>query len=353
MNQNFILFSFICIILLSTSCNCKKSCCVIADNQGNWILLGPSGSSSPGGRTESVVFVIGNYAYMGAGLDNQNKRYNDFYCFDPSSLSWHQVATCAGMTPRNSAVSFVINGNGYVETGWDGYHTLSDFWQYNPSTNSWSQTASIGDSGKTSPRYNAVAFGIDNYGYVTTGNDGANLLKDFWQYDAASDTWKKKTDFPGAARDQAVSFVYNDKSYIVTGAGIDGTSVIDFYSFDPTKPDNLAWTELRHISNLSPDSYDDGYTSIVRYNAVGFVMLNTKSDGGGDRAYITTGAVGGSTTWAYNFATDLWNQKTSYAGQARQGAIGFTVQNRGFVGFGSTGSTCLSNLYEWKPDEQP
>jgi N-acetylneuraminic acid mutarotase len=185
---------------------------------------------------------------------------------------------------------------------------------------------------------------------VSTGNDGSKLVTDFWQFDPTNDSWKKKTDFPGGGRSQAVAFVYNNKGYIVTGLDSNGLSSNDFYSYNPSLADSTAWSELRHISNYSPDSYDDGYSNIVRYNSVGFVMLNTKSDGGGDRAYITTGS-SGSSTWAYNFATDLWNQKTSYERPARQGAIGFTVQNRGFVGFGSNGATTFANIDEWKPDE--
>jgi hypothetical protein len=138
---------------------------------------------------------------------------------------------------------------------------------------------------------------------------------------------------------------------LVSGLGTGGVAVNDFFSYDPSLPDTSAWYQLRHISNYSPDSYDDGYTTIVRYNAVGFVMLNTLSDGGGDRAYLTTGAVGGSITWAYNFADSLWNQKTSYERAARQGAVGFTVQNKGFVGLGASGSSFFANIDEWYPDE--
>jgi len=83
-------------------------------------------------------------------------------------------------------------------------------------------------------------------------------------------------------------------------------------------------------------------------------MLNTKSDGGGDRGYITTGLGQGSltnTTWAYNFATDLWNEKTSYERAVRSGAIGFAVNNLGFAGLGNNGATIYSNIDEWFPDE--
>jgi N-acetylneuraminic acid mutarotase len=306
-------------------------------------------------RAEAVSFVIGNLAYVGTGVDARNIRYNDLWSYNPSGTGfWYQVATNSASTPRSSAVAFAVNGLGYVGTGTDGYVPFSDFWQYDPTGNTWKQVSSIGDATNgLSPRYDAIAFGIDNagYGYVGTGFDYVNYFNDFWQYDPAADKWTQKPTYPGDKRTQAVSFVYNNKGYLVTGVGTGGTALNNFFVFDPSKPDTSAWTELRHISNYSTDSYDDGYTSIVRYNAVGFVMLDTKSDGGGDRAYLTTGVVGGSTTWAYNFATDLWNQKTSYERAGRSGAVGFTVQNRGFVGLGYSGSTYFANIDEWKPDE--
>jgi N-acetylneuraminic acid mutarotase len=329
--------------------SCSRSS-VNPTQDGNWIYVGDFGGKAA--RARAVSFVIGDFAYVGTGVDNQNTRYSDLYRFDPSGTFWYQVAT-APMTPRSSAVAFAVNGKGYVGSGYDGYNALSDFWQYDPTANSWVQKASMGDNNNgLQPRYDAVAFGIDKYGfgYVGTGNDGVNYLNDFWQYDPGTDSWTQKPTYPGFKRTQAVAFVYADKGYLVTGLGTGGAPVNDFFSFDPSKPDTAAWYQLRHISNFSPDSYDDGYTNITRFNAVGFVMTGTISDGGGDRAYITTGSAG-SITWAYNFADSLWNQKTSYERASRSGAVGFTVQNRGFVGLGTTGSATLANIDEWKPDE--
>jgi len=342
---SLLLLSSLSLVLFS----CKKSS-VNPTQDGNWIYVGDFGGKAA--RTEAVSFVIDKYAYVGMGVDNQTNRYSDLWRFDPSGTFWYQVATCP-CTPRSSATAFSVNGNGYVGTGYDGYNALSDFWKYDPNANAWTSIAGIGDATNgLQPRYDAVAFGIDKsgFGYVGTGNDGVNYLNDFWQYDPAADKWTQKPTYPGYKRTQAIAFVYNDKGYLVTGLGTGGATVNDFFSFDPSKPDTSAWTALRHISNYSPDSYDDGYTNIIRYNAVGFVLTGTASDGGGDRAYITTGSAG-SSTWAYNFSTDLWNQKTPYERAARQGAVGFTVQNRAFVGLGTSGSATLANIDEWKPDE--
>jgi len=329
--------------------SCSKTS-VNPTQDGNWIIVGDFGGTA---RTEAVSFVIGDKAYVGTGIDNRNTRYNDLWSFDPAGTTWFQVATNAASAARSSAVAFAVGGKGYVGTGYDGYNYFSDFWQYDPTTNSWKSVAPLGDANNGSqPRLNAVAFGLDKYGfgYVGTGNNGLDPLNDFWKYDPAADKWTQISTYPGGKREQAVAFTYNDKGYLVTGLGTGGTALNDFFVFDPSKPDTSQWTALRHISNYSPDSYDDGYISIVRYNAVGFVMTGTTSDGGGDRAYITTGSAG-PTTWAYNFSNDLWNQKTSYERASRSGAVGFSVNNRGFVGLGTSGSSAFANFDEWKPDQ--
>jgi len=339
--------------------SCSKST-VNPTQDGNWVYVGDFGGTS---RSNAASFVIGNYAYVGTGVDAQHNRYNDLWQFNPSgTTTWFQVATCQNMVPRSSAVGFEVGGKGYIGTGYNGYYGLSDFWQYDPVANSWRQVASLGDANNgLKVRYDAVAFGLDaaGYGYVGTGNDGVNVYNDFWRFTpptSSTDTgsWNQIHDLPGFKRTQAVAFTYNNRGFVVTGVGTGGTTVNDFFSFDPTQPDTLQWYQLRHITNYSTASYDDGYTSIVRSQAVGFVMLNTLSDGGGDRAYITTGTAG-SITWAYNFADSLWNQKTSYERAARSGAVGFTVQNKGFVGLGSSGGSgtgsFFANIDEWYPDE--
>ncbi|HLK27594.1 MAG TPA: kelch repeat-containing protein [Puia sp.] len=348
--KRFHIFLSAITVLIVTLSSCSKSS-VNPTQDGNWVYVGDFGGTS---RTEAISFVIGDKAYIGTGIDQLTTRYSDLWSFDPTSNSWYQVATApADFTPRNSAVAFAVAGMGYVGSGTDGYNYFSDFWQYDPTGNSWKKVASLGDANNgLTPRYNAVAFGLDKYGYgyVGTGNDGrGNQLNDFWQYDPTADKWTELPTYPGFKREQAVAFTHSDKGYLVTGLGTGGAPVNDFVVLDPSNTTN-PWSTLRHISNYSPDSYDDGYTSIIRYNAVGFVMTGTTSDGGGDRAYITTGSAG-STTWAYNFATDLWNQKTSYERASRTGAVGFTVQNRGFVGLGGSGSTPFANIDEWKPDE--
>ena len=76
---------------------------------------------------------------------------------------------------------------------------------------------------------NAVAFAIGQTAYVCTGADSLTFRKEFWKYEAASDSWKKMADFPGEARTGAVTFTIGDKAYVGTGLAGSGTTQSDVH----------------------------------------------------------------------------------------------------------------------------
>jgi N-acetylneuraminic acid mutarotase len=317
------------VMLLAVSCS-KNTSSTSTSTTGDWINRYEMNGSV---RAEAVNFVIGDTAYVGSGFDG-SARLQDFWAYNAASNSWYQCANFPGAA-RNSAVAFAANNKGYVGTGYDGVNKLKDFWQYDPATNQWTQKQDFGGSA----RYDAVAFALNDKGYVATGFDGA-YLKDVWEYDPIKDQWTEKPNGIGSKRSAAVAFVYNNKAYVVTGTN-NGQTVNDFWSYDPTT-DN--WTELRKISNVTDETYDDDYTDIMRYNAVAFVM--------GNYAYLSTGETSGynSNTWRYDFANDQWERRTAFEGAARTGAVGFAVQNRGFVATGNSSTTYFDDVYEFNPN---
>jgi N-acetylneuraminic acid mutarotase len=322
--------------------SCSKST-IPATQEGNWVTM--SSFNGPN-RSEAVSFVIGNNAYVGTGIDQTNKRYNDLWQYDPVQNNWTQVAsmpdtTSAGAsTLRSSAVGFSVGTNGYVGTGYNGFTPMKDFWQYDATSNEWKQIADFAGSA----RYDAVAFGIQSLGYVSTGYDGANAQKDFWQYDPSTDIWTQKVSMGGDKRSGAVAFVYHDKGYITTGIN-SGTLTTDFWVFDPSQPEASSWTQLRHINNYSTDTYDDGYTYIARSNSAAFVI--------GDSAYISTGnnITLYQYTYGYSFKDDLWGQRTNFEGAPREGAVGFSVNGGGYIGLGRSSSAVFDDLREFFPNE--
>jgi len=337
------------LIIIATSLFSCTSNQIPYTQSGNWFTVSAFNGAN---RSEAAVFTIGGLAYLSGGWDGV-RRYNDLWQFDPSGVtgSWFQMASMPASTSsgagtlRSSAIAFSVGQEGYVGTGYDGYNYLADFWQYDVASNSWTQKADFAGG----PRYEAVAFGIGNFGYVSTGYDGLFPQKDFWKYDPSQDSWTPTISMGGAKRYSATTFVWQNKGYILTGVN-SGTAVGDFWQYDPTKPDTSAWTEMRQIYNFSTQSYDDAYTTIERWNAASFIILGTA---GGDKGYLTTGENGAlmTFTWEYDFLTDLWVEKTPFEGAARTGGVGFTVQNRGYVGTGRSSSQPLDDIREFFPNE--
>lgn len=76
-------------------------------------------------------------------------------------------------------------------------------------------------------------------------------------------------------------------------------------------------------------------------------MLNGKG-------YYTCGTNGAllKTTWEYDPATDLWDEKTGFEKTVRTGAIGATVNGRGLILTGKSGSSYLDDINEFYPNDE-
>lgn len=147
---------------------------------------------------------------------------------------WNAKADFAG-GKRYGSIALVINNKAHVGTGTSNGAYPVDFYEFDPAVGTsgkWTReedfgTASSGVSGRAS----AVAFVINNKGYVVGGVASGNL-KDCWEFDPAGDsngTWSQRQDFEGAARNSAVGFSIGNKGYLGTGSG-----PYDDLSFNPT-----------------------------------------------------------------------------------------------------------------------
>ncbi len=309
------------------------------DFVGNWVQLGAF-EGIP--RTDAVAFVINGKAYVGTGYNGEeDERLKDFWSYDPDNDYWKQVKTMPDEAmARNGAVAFEANGKGYVGTGYDGDNKLNDFWEFDPA---------VGDSGTWRPikdfpgskRYAAVAFSINDKGYVGTGYDD-NRLKDFWEYDPNSDTWTQKVSVGGSKRRDAVAFVVGGKGYVCTGQ--DNYSYLtDVWEYDPQAN---AWTEKREITSDTNDDedYDDDY-NIVCGQAVAFSV--------GNLGYVATGGKGyaGNLTWEYNPVTDFWTEKTDFEGSSRVLSVAFAIKDIPYVATGSSSGYYFDDVWSFYPDD--
>jgi len=187
-----------------------------------------------GARSGAIAFSIGSYGYVGTGYNDNTLK--DFYRFNPNASAgsqWEIVNRYGGQKRQHASV-FVINDVAYVCCGLNNSAIPSDFWKFDGTT--WTRLMDIVDDGdKTTydddrnddyaiARVQAVTFVIDGKGYIATGGStlGSASKTDYWKYDPSTDIWYGDSDddytaFEGTARYSAVSFSTGKRGFIVTG----------------------------------------------------------------------------------------------------------------------------------------
>ncbi len=277
-------------------------------------------------RAGAVGFSIGSKGYIGTGYNTSTQLFKDFWEYNPATDSWTQKADFGGGV-RCNAAAFALSNKGYVGTGQTSTQLFKDFWEYNPATNKWTRKADFGGVTRKCATGFAISSGNINKGYIGTGLLPVGLtplnLQDFWEYDPDTNTWSQKTDFPGTPRYAAVGFSIGNKGYLGTGINYVNSTTItwykDFYEYDPSID---LWT-------MKTD-----FGGTARAFAVGFSINSTKG-------YISTGNTNEGLKndfWEYdptNTETGgTWTQRTDFAGTPRDGATGFSIGTKGYIGTG-------------------
>lgn len=301
---------------------------VFAQTENFWTKKSDFGAQK---RERTVSMSIGNFGYVGMGIDTNETVKNDWWQYDALTDTWTQKATLPGSVRRN-AVGFAVGTNGYVGTGIDSAEAfngniLKDFWEYNSLNNTWSAVADYPGGGGNGV-YFATAFALDNKGFVVCGKIGSdNYIDEVWQYKPLTDTWMQLADFPGGQRYQLSSFIIGTKAYVGLGADYN-TYLHDMWEFNPG---NGVWTHLNDFSGGE------------RGSACTFTL--------GERGFVCLGTDGGlkSDLWEYNPYTDLWTARASYGGSARKSAAAFTLYGKAYVGTGDGYSGKKASMYEYTP----
>ncbi|CAN5681288.1 hypothetical protein BH11BAC3_BH11BAC3_34750 [soil metagenome] len=201
-----------------------------------WMQKGDFGG---GNRYASAAFSVGNRGYICGGVDLAYVFFNDLWEYDPQTDQWTQKAS-VGTTGRASSVAFNIADKGYVGMGSvvNGGNTstaLKDFWEYTPATDSWTQKADFRGTNYYSA--NAI-FSIGDKGYVSDLDLGK---KNLWQYDPAFDAWSLKKSFPGTSRSSSVGFSIGGTGYLCTGMNYIN-NLKDFWEYKPEDAFIYQWS---------------------------------------------------------------------------------------------------------------
>ena len=243
---------------------------------------------------------------------------------------WTQKANFAGTT-RNQAVGFSIGDKGYIGTGYDGSQHLKDFWEYDPSSDTWTQKADF----EGTPRRLATGFSIGSKGYIGTGLNSSGqvqFLIDFWEYDPISNVWTRKADVAGGARYGAFGFSIGNRGYVGMGI-VNYAALTDFWEYDP---DLDTWIQKANFGGT------------WHVFTVGFSI--------GSKGYVGTGqGTEGNRLftkdfWEYDPTLNTWTQKADFGGTTRENAVGFSIGNKGYIGTGQEHATWASAKDFWEYD---
>lgn len=204
-----------------------------------WTQLKDFGGTA---RYNAVAFTINNKAYVGTGNDGLN--YNgDFWEYNPDDDSWAEIVSYPGQK-REEATAFVVEGKGYVCTGRNNGTTTIDFWEFDPTAQTWTSRAPDSDADDYSVftaavhRYNAVSFTLNGMGYIGTGVNSSGVTDSYiYQYNPINQEWTAMRAFEGSSRSQAVAFVLDSRVFV--GTGQSGSSRFDdIWEFRPNEEYN-------------------------------------------------------------------------------------------------------------------
>lgn len=195
-------------------------------------------------RIGAVSFAVDGKGYVGAGSDGTN-YLKDLYAYDPTSGTW-AVKAGVGGSKRYNAFSFVIGSRAFVGGGRGTDGTMqATLWEYDAAADLWTEKNDLkedkldddpNDKDYNIAREQAVTFVINGYGYVMGGATGNVLSPQVWEYNPDTDGWIEKNPFEGASRVGAVGFSLGDRGYITTGLS-GNNRYEDMWSFDPTAID--------------------------------------------------------------------------------------------------------------------
>ncbi len=233
-------------------------------------------------RVKAIAAVVNRKAYVGLGYDiekifstdggdNKPANLRHFWCYDPTTNKWTQMADFPS-SASNACVSAVINNEIFIASGFDGTRFTKEFWSYNTLANKWTEHTK---GGYWSPRSSPVFISNNKHTFFGTGFMG-NIFNDWWEYLPDSKTWKRRKSMPDNGRTNGLGFSVGERFFVSTGrhTGGDltgGKLFSDLVEYDVNKD---AW----YNRGVLPDG--------GRENAVSFVINDTVYIGCGENSVL-------------------------------------------------------------------
>ncbi|WP_276503096.1 IPT/TIG domain-containing protein [Terrimonas pollutisoli] len=297
---------------------------------------GPEPEEGPGYYSSFSLNGKGYYLY-----------YDKLWMYSPETNEWTEKQSMPASQVFQYGFCFTIGDKAYFGLGalapGDDISSSKQVWEYNATTNAWTQKKDFPGSQRIVP----FSFAIGNTGYIGGGdptNWGGEQIFDFWKYDQATDTWAQLKNFPGS---RAIS---------LSGVAVENNGfVVELGQNNPTAP----LTEYKDIfiwkyypSNDSWEKKAMLPTPGVQYGGGGTTFVIDK------KIYLGVGiydldAVDGQRKnfWMYDPTANTWINKTDIGGGFRVFGQGFTINDKGYIGLG-TGETTVDvkkDFWEYTP----
>ena len=309
----FLVFSFLFIF-----------CCNFLLAQPEWVSSLPFEGDA---RANAVSFTLDGKGYVGLGA-NDSTLFKDFWRYDPATKGWTKIADFGG-TGRRSAVAFVLNGKAYVGLGQSGLYpnftNHKDFWEYDPIANSWTETTAFAGSA----RYKSVAFTQGGKGFVMLGRDDAGYPKDVWVFDPVSKQWTAKNNFTDEGRIGAFVFSLNSKIYVGHGVNYEGGSTNIQNNYLVYDDDADSWSEV----DILP-------SKITIRNDIFYFSLNGKGYFGG--------GINGNETWEFDPAANTWTEMDEFGSNSSynlSSSTAFVINNAAHIATGYYSTDIFTGKY--------
>ncbi|MEL6988884.1 MAG: kelch repeat-containing protein [Bacteroidota bacterium] len=253
-------------------------------------------------RHHAVTFSIDGFGYLLTG-GSESGMLNDFYKFDPTTEQWETLTPFPGPR-RGFAYGVAHEGKGYIGFGFDGVNPLNDIWEYDPTTNEWKELAPCTCPGRFHPAF------IANNGKIFIGlgnNFDQGNLRDWWEFDIKDNVWTEMPDYPGQRRHHPYHFSIGDYVYVAFGHG-NFAIYNDLFRFDPATD---TWDEMASLpgeGRVAGTQFD--------FNGKGYAL----SGQGDDHFYLDEGEF-----WEYDPVTDSWASLPSHPGPGRWAPANFII----------------------------